>query len=136
MGVPRLAKHAAGIDDAAAGSIPIEDIDLESVADDIIIKQAAGKEFQVEDAAGGSAITSDQNGLVAIPELVAATSMKIVYGHHAGVALADLTAAFGAPAAGRNGEVMIYKNDTDAKVYVVIIANATFAIEELTVVAA
>lgn len=52
--------------------------------------------------------------------------------HHTGVALADLTAAFGAPATLPNGSLFTYKNDTDAKIYLVAVVGSVFQAVEMT----
>jgi len=57
-------------------------------------------------------------------------------GHHTGVALADLTATFGAPAGLSNGSMFTYKNDTDSNIYLVVVVGSVFQIEELTPVTA
>ena len=112
MGVPRLAKHNAGLDDAAAGSILGTSLEAEAVTHAKV----------------------DHDG----DFTMGSVSAKCIttYGTHTGVALADLTAAFGDPAGLTNGTLLTYKNTTDSKVYLVCVVNGGFAIEELTAVSA
>jgi hypothetical protein len=55
---------------------------------------------------------------------------------HTGVALADLTAAFGAPAGLDNGSLFTYTNSTDGKIYIVAVVGSVFQIAEMTHVTA
>lgn len=75
-------------------------------------------------------------GTLEVTGKVKASPMVTKDAHHTGVALADLTAAFGAPATLDNGSIFTYKNDTDAKIYLVVVVGSVFHIEELTPVTA
>jgi hypothetical protein len=69
-------------------------------------------------------------------KIVSAARLVTKQGLHTGVALADLTAAFGNPAALDNGSMFVYKNTTDNKTYLVVVIASVFQIEELTPVTA
>jgi len=58
------------------------------------------------------------------------TASHLVYGHHTGIGIADLTATFGDPAAITNGASYVYKNDTDAKIYTVHVVGTAFFLHE------
>jgi hypothetical protein len=145
MVVPKLAKHSATYASITADGIVPSMVDddgdfvmgsltTNSVkgTDDIIVKQAANKEFQVETDGGLSAITVDKDGKCLIPKLQATEVAS------AGIALANLTAAIGDPAGLADGQVFYVHNTGDSnKLYMVVVRNHTFHISAaLTAVSA
>lgn len=101
--------------------------------EDFFIVLSAGNGFEVESDAGATLMEIDNDtGVVGISKLVVGSQAELPYGTGADILIATLTAAFGAPAAGRNGEVMVYRDTTGNKSYLVTIADGAFYLEELT----
>lgn len=127
MGVPRLAKHSAAV--VAADAVGTTQIENDAVTQAKIH----------DDAVGADQVVSGDDfimGTVEATKVTATSGVVTKYAHHTGVALADLTAAFGNPAALDNNILYLYKNDTDAKIYVVAVVGSVFQIAELTHVTA
>lgn len=117
--VPKLAKHYA-----EWGSISADGITNAMIADDAV---RADQLLETDDY---------QMGTLEVTGKVIATPAVTKNGHHTGVALADLTATFGAPAGLDNGSIFTYTNDTDSKIYLVVVVGSVFQIEEVTPVIA
>lgn len=116
MGVPRLAKHAAGVADAAAGSI---------------------LGTSLEDDAVTAAKLSD-TGDFTVDTITATSGVITKHGSGPDILIATLTAAFGDPATLPGGSVFTYAETTSNpdKIYLVVVSGDKFWLEELTAAAA
>lgn len=123
MGVPRLAKHAAGIADAAAGSVDADKIDP---TDTLTIAAVVGD------------LTGDVTGDVTGNADTATLAVGVKHGRGADILIATLTTAFGDPAELADGSVFTYAETTSNpdKIYIVIVVGDAFWLEEMTAAAA
>lgn len=121
MGVPRLAKHAAGVSDAAAGSILGTSLEDEAVTH---AKLDHDGDFEMDDLSAG--LVTASKGVV---------TKK---GSGADILIATLTTAFGDPAGIADGTLFIYAETTSNpdKIYLVMVHTGAFWLEELTAAAA
>ena len=111
--------------------------DMISNVDTLFIKLASGAGMEIENDAGATVMEiAEASGKVSIGTLEISTSVAIPFGHHTGVALADLTATFGAPNTLPDGWAAIYENDTDGKTYLIMVYLDVFWSEELTSITA
>lgn len=159
MGVPKLAKHYAQIASAAAGSIAATAIDTAGIiaaqlaADSVTtvkildanvthakLANDAVESVNIKDAAVTAAKVDSSDdftvGTLEAAGKVQGLPIQTKDAHHTGVALADLTAAFGAPATLPNGSIYTYKNDTDSAKYIVVVVGSVFQIVAVTPVTA
>lgn len=119
------------------GGLEVTGSATETVIDangDVVIMlpgNAATDLFTVEDQASHALLKVDGTGIVTPYK-----GMALPFKHHTGVALADLTAAIGDPAALPDGFTAIYENDTDGKTYLIMVALGVFWSEELTAITA
>jgi len=161
---PVLAKHAAALTAIAAGGLDPDVVaaaeaeiligqatgvmDNKAVSGDITINAAGTVAIGAakiatamikDDAVDATKLSSSDDFTVGTLEATTVTGTSGVatkYAHHTGIALADLTAAFGNPAALPNNTVFLYKDDTSSKTYVVTIIASVFQIAETTPVTA
>lgn len=119
MGVPRLAKHAAGLADAAAGSISADKI---APADTLTIAGVVGN------------LTGDVTGNADTATL----AVGVEHGSGADILIATLTTAFGDPATLADGTLFTYAETTSNpdKIYLVAVVGDAFWVQELTAAAA
>ena len=147
MSVPKLAHWSAAYTAIAAGSL---DPNVIAAAEaEILVGQATGV---LDNKAVSGDVTIAATGAVTIGDgkvgptkldnandyimgtletagkIIAAGGIVTENKTHTGVALADLTAVFGAPATLDNGAINVYTNSTDGKVYLVTVVGSTFYI--------
>jgi hypothetical protein len=129
MVVPRGAKHRVDWDAIPAGDITHDMLENNAV-ETVNIKDDAVDATKINDA------DDFIMGTLEATKVTGTSRLVTKQGLHTGVALADLTATFGDPAALDNGSLFVYKNSTDNKTYLVVVIQSVFQIEELTPVTA
>lgn len=121
MAVPKLAHWFAQWESLTAGSIT-----------HAMLANSAVEEVNIKDAAVGPTKLDNANdyimGTLEAAGKVVGLPVVTDIQTHTGIALADLTAEFGAPAGLDNGSLMVYTNSTDGKSYLVTVVGSVFHI--------
>ncbi len=125
----RMAKRGVDANIKAELTEDIEDVKDELAEDIEDVKDELAED--IEDIVDGTTGVGD-----AILARAATIAHGVAHGSGENILIATLTTAFGDPATLADGSLFTYANTTDSKVYVVIVVNDAFYLQEMTAAAA